>query len=110
MVDNSSSFKNVGTSGINFKDAQSNAGKLNDEKMGSEAQYYSQEQEEENNEENIEQKSPYVDRSAQLNASLNSLAMMNVIKVLKKGKDKEKFLREFDFRKEEVKSVESDEE
>ena len=110
MVDNSSSFKNVGTSGINFKDAQSNAGKLNDEKMGSEAQYFAQEQSEDDNEENSEQNIPYVDRSAQLNASLNSLAMMNVIKVLKKGKDREKFLRELDFRKEEVKSVESDEE
>ena len=83
MVDNSSSFKNVGTSGINFKDAQSNAGKLNDEKMGSEAQYFAQEQSEDDNEENSEQNIPYVDRSAQLNASLNSLAMMNVIKVLK---------------------------
>ena len=110
MVDNSSSFKNVGTSGINFKDAQSNIGKLSDEKMGSEAQYYAQEQSEDENDENFEQKIPYVDRSAQLNASLNSLAMMNVINVLKKGKDKEKFLRELDFRKEEVKSVESDEE
>ncbi|MCI5824171.1 MAG: hypothetical protein MRZ90_04455 [Candidatus Gastranaerophilales bacterium] len=110
MVDNSSSFKNVGVSGINFKDAQSNAGKLSDEKMGSEAQYFALEQEEDETEENLENDTPYVDRSAQLNASLNSLAMMNVINVLKKGKDKEKFLREFDIRKEEVKSVESDEE
>lgn len=110
MVDNSSSFRNVGVSGINFKDAQSNTGKLSDEKMGSEAQYFAQEQSEEDNEENNEQNAPYVDRSAQLNASLNSLAMMNVINVLKKGKDREKFLREFDIRKEEVKSVESDEE
>lgn len=78
--------------------------------MGSEAQYFAQEQSEEDNEENNEQNAPYVDRSAQLNASLNSLAMMNVINVLKKGKDREKFLREFDIRKEEVKSVESDEE
>lgn len=109
MVDNSSSFKNVGVSGINFKDAQSNAGKLSDEKMGSEAQYFALEQEEETDE-NLEDSNPYVDRSAQLNASLNSLAMMNVINVLKKGKDREKFLREFDIRKEEVKSVESDEE
>ena len=110
MVDNSSSFRNVGVSGINFKDAQSNTGKLSDEKMGSEAQYFAQEQSEEDNEENNEQNAPNVDRSAQLNASLNSLAMMNVINVLKKGKDREKFLREFDIRKEEVKSVESDEE
>lgn len=78
--------------------------------MGSEAQYFAQEQPEDDNEDNSEQNIPYVDRSAQLNASLNSLAMMNVIKVLKKGKDREKFLRELDFRKEEVKSVESDEE
>lgn len=110
MVDNSSSFKNVGISGINFKDAQSNAGKLSDEKMGSEAQYFAQNEDEEENIEQPEQKQPYVDRSAQLNASLNSLAMMNVIKVLKKDKNKEKYLREFDLRKEEVKSVESDEE
>lgn len=78
--------------------------------MGSEAQYFAQEQEEEETDENLEDSNPYVDRSAQLNASLNSLAMMNVINVLKKGKDREKFLREFDIRKEEVKSVESDEE
>lgn len=97
-------------SGINFKDAQSNAGKLSDEKMGSEAQYFAQNEDEEETSEQPEPKQPYVDRSAQLNASLNSLAMMNVIKVLKKSKKKEKFLREFDLRKEEVKSVESDEE
>ena len=78
--------------------------------MGSEAQYFALEQEEDETEENLENDTPYVDRSAQLNASLNSLAMMNVINVLKKSKDKEKFLREFDIRKEEVKSVESDEE
>ena len=97
-------------SGVNFKDAQSNTGKLSDEKMGSEAQYYAQTEEEDENEEQNEQIPPYVDRSAQLNASLNSLAMMNVINVLKKGQDKEKFLKEISFRKEEVKSVESDEE
>ena len=78
--------------------------------MGSEAQYFALEQEEEETDENLEDSNPYGDRSAQLNASLNSLAMMNVINVLKKGKDREKFLREFDIRKEEVKSVESDEE
>lgn len=78
--------------------------------MGSEAQYFAQNEEEEENAEQPEQKQPYVDRSAQLNASLNSLAMMNVIKVLKKDKNREKILREFDLRKEEVKSVESDEE
>ena len=34
--------------------------------------------------------SPYVDRSAQLNATLNSLAMMNVAYLIKKANQKSK--------------------
>ena len=34
--------------------------------------------------------SPYVDRSAQLNATLNSLAMMNVANLIKKANQKSK--------------------
>ncbi len=73
------------TSAFNFKsgDISGTAAKTSDDKMGQGNEYYAQYREE-------EQMMPderYVDRSAQLKATLNSLAMMNVANIIKKSKD-----------------------
>ena len=82
MVDN----RSAGVFGIggsfNFKsgDASGTAAKLSDDKMGQGAEYiFLQRQDEE--EQNFNE--PFVDRSAQLSATLNSLAMANVAAILK---------------------------
>ena len=80
MVDNrSAGFYGIGGA-FNFKsgDASGTAAKMSQEKYGSEAMYLPPVEGEEeyyNNE-------PYVDRSALLRATLNSLAMSNVAAVL----------------------------
>lgn len=81
MVDNrSAGFFGIGGS-FNFKsgDISGTAAKTQDDKMGQGTEYGfiggEEEQQNQNNE-------PYVDRSAQLRATLNSLAMMNVANVL----------------------------
>lgn len=80
---------------FNFKsgDASGMANKMSDEKMGQGGEYFAQDmQEEENNpEENI-----YQDRSAQLRASLDSLAMANAgsIMVMKLLKEKERLKKQ----------------
>lgn len=84
MVDNrSAGFFGIGGS-FNFKsgDISGTAAKNQDDKMGPGTEYGAipeKEQEEQNNQ-------PYVDRSAQLRATLNSLAMMNVAGVLNEKK------------------------
>ena len=80
---------------FNFKsgDASGMANKMSDEKMGQGGEYFAQDmQEEENNhEENM-----YQDRSAQLRASLDSLAMANAgsIMVMKLLKEKERLKKD----------------
>ncbi len=80
MVDNrSAGFFGIGGA-FNFKggDISGTAAKSQDDKMGSDAMYANLrggEQEE-------EIQSPYMDRSAVLRATLNSLAMMNVANVI----------------------------
>ena len=81
MVDNRSSGA-LGISGsFNFKsgDASGSANKMSDEKMGQGSEYamLTGEQEE------MRPDEPFVDRSAQLKATLNSLAMVNVAGILK---------------------------
>ena len=89
MVDN----RNAGFFGIggafNFKsgDASGTAAKMSQEKYGSEAMYLPP-LEEENYDDFYNQ--PYVDRSALLRATLNSLAMTNVASVLNAQKHKKK--------------------
>lgn len=94
MVDN----RSAGVFGIggnlNFKsgDISGTAAKTSDDKMGQGTEYFAMEQQEEQNEFN---KNHFVDRSAQLSATLNSLAMMNVADVIKsknrsKALDKDK--------------------
>ncbi len=82
MVDNrSAGFYGIGGA-FNFKsgDISGTAARTQDDKMGQGGEYFAQkkkEAEEENQEDN-----KYMDRSAVLRATLNSLAMMNVANVI----------------------------
>ena len=81
MVDNrSAGFFGIGGA-FNFKsgDISGTAAKLTDDKMGQGGEYFSQRGVEE---EAPAPANPYVDQSAVLKATLNSLAMMNVANVL----------------------------
>jgi len=85
MVD-SQSLNSVGapTAAFNFKsgDISGTAAKTSEEKMGQGNEYYAQYREEEFVSDN-----QFVDRSAQLRATLNSLAMMNVANIIKNNKN-----------------------
>ena len=86
MVDNrSAGFFGIGGS-FNFKsgDISGTAAKTQDDKMGQGGEYFAQ-QKRENDEENQDSQK-YTDRSAQLRATLNSLAMMNVANVINSRK------------------------
>lgn len=88
MVDNrSAGFYGIGGA-FNFKsgDASGTAAKMSQEKYGSEAMYLPP-LEEEGDGDNF-QNQPFVDRSALLRATLNSLAMTNVASVLNSKKHK----------------------
>ena len=88
MVDN----RNAGFYGIggafNFKsgDASGTAAKMSQEKYGSEAMYLPPAEGESNEDPFFNQ--PFVDRSALLRATLNSLAMNNVASVINAKKHK----------------------
>lgn len=82
MVDNrSAGFFGVGGA-FNFKsgDISGTAAKTQDDKMGQGNEYFAQMQEEEENQPQGSER--YMDRSAVLRATLNSLAMMNVANVI----------------------------
>ena len=87
MVDNrSAGFFGIGGA-FNFKsgDISGTAAKLSDDKMGQGGEYFSQRGQEE------EQQAPanqYMDQSAVLRATLNSLAMMTVANVINAKKRK----------------------
>lgn len=86
MVDNrSAGFFGIGGS-FNFKsgDISGTAARTQDDKMGQGGEYFAQQKQEEENEFSESQK--YTDRSAQLRATLNSLAMMNVANVINSRK------------------------
>ena len=88
MVDNrNAGFFGIGGS-FNFKsgDASGTAAKMSQEKYGSEAMYLPPAEGEENEDPFFNQ--PYVDRSAMLRATLNSLAMNNVASVINSKKHK----------------------
>ena len=94
MVDNrSAGFYGIGGA-FNFKsgDPSGTAAKMSDEKMGQGGEYMLIRNEEEESE--YQNNTPYVDRSAQLRATLNSLAMMNVASVLNSNKRKNSNLNE----------------
>lgn len=82
MVDNrSAGYFGIGGA-FNFKsgDISGTAAKLSDDKMGQGGEYFAQAQQEE---ENIQMpQNKYMDQSAVLRATLNSLAMMNVANVI----------------------------
>ena len=108
MVDNrSAGFYGIGGS-FNFKsgDASGTAAKMSQEKYGSEAMYLPPLEEEEG--ENFYNQ-PYVDRSALLRATLNSLAMNNVASVLNSRKHKKK-LSELSTEEDEDETIETFEE
>ena len=88
MVDNrSAGFYGIGGA-FNFKsgDASGTAAKMSQDKYGSEAMYLPP-PEDDGFDENLYNQ-PYVDRSALLRATLNSLAMTNVAAVLNSRKHK----------------------
>lgn len=88
MVDNrSAGFYGIGGA-FNFKsgDISGTAANTQHDKMGPGTEYGQiPQKEDEQNQNNL----PFVDRSAQLRATLNSLALMNVASVLKENKRKE---------------------
>ena len=89
MVDNrSAGFYGIGGA-FNFKsgDASGTAAKMSQDKYGSEAMYLPPVEGEEDGE---LYNQPFVDRSALLRATLNSLAMNNVASVLNSKKHKKK--------------------
>lgn len=75
---------------FNFKsgDASGMANKMSDEKMGQGGEYFAQEMQEEE-ERDLESRN-YQDRSAQLRASLDSLALVNAGSIMLKKVIKEK--------------------
>lgn len=86
MVDNrSAGYFGVGGS-FNFKsgDISGTAAKTSDDKMGQGGEYFAQPQNEEEREQIDDNK--FMDRSAVLRATLNSLAMMNVANVINSRK------------------------
>lgn len=82
MVDNrSAGFFGIGGA-FNFKsgDISGTAARTQDDKMGQGNEYFAQQRREEEESQNDSEK--YMDRSAVLRATLNSLAMMNVANVI----------------------------
>ena len=99
MVDNrSAGFYGIGGA-FNFKsgDPSGTAAKMSQEKYGSEAMYLPPAE----GEEDFYSNQPYVDRSALLRATLNSLAMSNVASVLSSRRHK-KTNSPFDFDEEDI--------
>ncbi|MFA7657804.1 MAG: hypothetical protein WCY19_00050 [Candidatus Gastranaerophilaceae bacterium] len=98
MVDNrSAGFFGIGGA-FNFKsgDISGTAAKNQDDKMGPGTEYGAIPDKEEEQNQNNE---PFIDRSAQLRATLNSLAMMNVANVLNERKRAEFLDRELKSKK-----------
>ena len=81
MVDSRSLNAVTQTSAFNFKsgDISGTAAKTSDEKNGQGSEYFLMNETEK---QTVPQEPMYVDRSAQLRATLNSLAMMNVANLL----------------------------
>lgn len=82
MVDNRSTGFFGLTGGFNFKsgDASGMANKTQDEKMGQGGEYFAQGQEPE---EEKRENTVFVDRSAQLRGTLDSLALLNASRIKK---------------------------
>jgi hypothetical protein len=105
MVDNrSAGYFGIGGA-FNFKsgDISGTAAKLSDDKMGQGGEYFSQRGGEE--EMPAPQQNPYMDQSAVLRATLNSLAMMNVANVLNAQKRKPSLQQEEEEISEDLKEI-----
>lgn len=106
MVDNrSAGFYGIGGS-FNFKsgDISGTAARTQDDKMGQGSEYFAQQKR--NEEEENQNQNPYMDRSAALRATLNSLAMMNVANVI--NNKKKSILEDKEEKKEERKKSEKE--
>ena len=106
MVDNrSAGFYGIGGA-FNFKsgDPSGSAAKMSQEKYGSEAMYLPPAEGEEDG--NMYYNQPFVDRSALLRATLNSLAMTNVASVLNAKRHKKKISPFEDDSEDEINSLE----
>ncbi len=106
MVDNrSAGFYGIGGS-FNFKsgDISGTAARTQDDKMGQGGEYFAQQKRSE--EEENQNQNPYMDRSAALRATLNSLAMMNVANVI--NNKKKSILEDKEEKKEERKKSEKE--
>ena len=104
MVDNrSAGFFGIG-GGFNFKsgDISGTAAKSQDDRQSPGMDYFQQEMYEDSQQFS---ESQFVDRSAQLSATLNSLAMMNVANIIKKKKDEESKLNDKSLTKSEKDSL-----
>lgn len=104
VVDNrSAGFFGIG-GGFNFKsgDISGTAAKTADDRQSPGMDYFQQEMQEEGQQ---FAESQFVDRSAQLNATLNSLAMMNVANIIKKKKEEEARAKEKNNNKEEKQRI-----
>ena len=104
MVDNrSAGFFGIG-GGFNFKsgDISGTAAKTADDRQSPGMDYFQQEMQEEGQQ---FAESQFVDRSAQLNATLNSLAMMNVANIIKKKIEEEARAKEKNNNKEEKQKI-----
>ncbi|MCD8025191.1 MAG: hypothetical protein LUE64_06615 [Candidatus Gastranaerophilales bacterium] len=89
MVDNrSTGFYGIGAFNFKSGDASGMANAMTDEKMGQGGEYFAQENSE--NEEEKLNNNEFVDRSAQLRNSLDSLALMNASNVVRAKKEADK--------------------
>ncbi len=83
MVDNrSAGFIGGIAGGINFRGDDSTAAKTADDRASQGTEYFLQESEEQS------QKEDFTDRSMELRASLNSLALLNVVSLLRNNRHK----------------------
>ncbi len=101
MVDNRSTV-NLGLSGgINFKsgDISGTAAKTADDRASQGTEYFMQEEEYQNG-----KNEDFVDRSMQLRASLNSLALLNVVSVLQNKNKRKNILLDDEDYEEKIKS------
>lgn len=100
MVDNRSAGVLGISGGINFKsgDISGTAAKTSDDRASQGTEYFMQDGEEQQNGQN-----QFVDRSMELRASLNSLALLNVVSVLRNKK--RNILLEDDDYSEKIKTV-----
>ncbi|MCD7779541.1 MAG: hypothetical protein LUH05_02585 [Candidatus Gastranaerophilales bacterium] len=100
MVDNRSAGALGIGGGINFKsgDISGTAAKTADDRASQGTEYFMQESEQEGKSE------PFVDRSMELRASLNSLALLNVVSVLQNQNKRKNLLLDDEDMTEKIKS------